>query len=120
MKICWQDYYKDLSNTAIRDTIYINPHNSDVLYSNISEEDLFFKRKEKHFSPNSSDSTIQEFYSLNEVQGECINGDYFRRKSLKMYSRGKPNGIWIYYNKQGEMTRRTEYENGVIVSDKVY
>lgn len=119
-KICWKEYYNDLSNAATRDTVYINPNNSDVIYSDISEEDLFFKLKEKHYSPNSSDSIVQQFYALEEVKDKCVNGDFFRRKSLKMYSNGKPDGTWIFYDEQGNMIRKTEYHAGVIIKDETF
>lgn len=119
-KLCWQDYYNDLSNAAARDTVYINPNNSDVLYSGLSEEDLFFKLREKHYSPNSSDSIVQEFYTLEEVKHESIYGDSFRRKSLKMYSNGKPDGTWIFYDKRGNMIRKSEYQAGIIIKDETF
>lgn len=120
VQICWQAYYNDLSNAAVRDTVFIDPDNSAIMLEDRTEEELFFLTKEKHFSPNSTDSIVMEFYTLNEVKNECINDFYFRRKSLKMYSNGKPEGIWIDYNRQGKKIRKTEYENGVILTDETF
>jgi hypothetical protein len=119
-KIFWQDYYNNLSNVAIRDTVYIDPNNSSIMIDPRTEEDHFFLKKEKHFSPNSSDSTVLEFYTLDEVKNQCINDHYFRRKFLKMYRNGKPNGTWIEYDKQGKMIRRTEYQDGIIIKDETF
>ena len=86
----------------------------------VSNEDLFFELREVISKPNSGDSTIIEFYSLEEVKNRCISGYYFRRKNYKSYNDGKPHGTWMSYSIHGELTRKTEYDHGNIVKDETF
>jgi hypothetical protein len=118
---CWQEYYNIPLNKARIDTIYIQEKTNSIIFDPTmyaSQEQLFFETREIISKPNSGDSTVIEFYNLDEVNSECQTGYYFRRKSLKMYKDGMPHGIWISYNLQGTMVRRIEYNIGVISKDE--
>ena len=103
------------------DTIYLEGLNSTIFESYINPGyDHFFIVKETIVNETSGDSTITEFYSLEDVKNRCITGYYFRRKTYKMYSNGKPNHTWLYFNIYGEITRKTEYEMGLIKKDEQF
>ncbi len=109
------------ANSIQIDTIYFEGLNSILFESYISPSyDHFFTVKETIVNESSGDSTVSEFYSLEDVKDICITGYYFRRKALKMYSSGKPHYTWLYYNIYGELTRKTEYKMGVIIKDEQF
>lgn len=103
------------------DTVYFEGLNSIVFERyNSPGYESFFIEKEKIVNETTGDSAITEFYSLDDVKNICITGYYFRRKAYKMYSKGKPNHTWLYYNIYGEITRKTEYEMGIIKKDEQF
>ncbi len=136
--IAWKEYrekvYKDIkrinieqrstsngdpNNTRI-DTIYLENPEFSTMNESFITWDRFFELKTTIVKPNSGDSTIYEFYPLEEVTNICITEYYFRSKSIKAYYNGKPNGTWMYFNVYGELTRKTEYELGVTIKDEEY
>lgn len=120
---CWQEYYENRSNYSRVDTVYLEEKTNSIIFDpsvRASHEQLFFETREIISKSNSGDSTVIEFYNLDEVNSECQTGYYFRRKSLKMYEDGIPYGIWIYYDLQGTKVRRIEYDKGVIIKDETF
>jgi hypothetical protein len=117
---CLEDYYLQDSNHAKSDTLYILDEQSVFENPKLSDEERYFVSKAEVYSADTSEYTILEFYSINELKGECISGGYFRNKSFKQWSQGRKNGVWKYFDKSGHLIQLIEYESDIIIRQENY
>lgn len=117
---CIEDYYLQDSNHVKSDTLYILDEQAVFGYPKMSNEQRFFAIKAEIYNADTSEYTVSEFYSINELKGECISGGYFRNKSFKQWSNGKRNGVWKDFDKSGNLIQLVEYESDNIIRQENY
>lgn len=116
---CIEDYYLQDSNHAKSDTLYILDMYSVFGYE-LTDEERYFVSKMEIYNADTSEYLISEFYSINELKGECFLEGRFRRKSVKQWSDGKKNGVWKYFDKSGRLIQLIEYESDKIIRQEYY
>jgi antitoxin component YwqK of YwqJK toxin-antitoxin module len=116
---CMEDYYLQDSNHAKSDTLYILDKFTVFNNLNLTDEERYFVLKMEVYNADTSKYLISEFYSINELKGECLEGN-FRRKSVKQWSDGKKNGVWKYFDKSGRLIQLIEYKSDKIIRREDY
>jgi antitoxin component YwqK of YwqJK toxin-antitoxin module len=116
---CVEDYYLQISNYVKIDTLYVLDE-IPAFNLNLTDEKKYFVSKQEIYNADTSEYRILEFYSINELKGECISGEYFRIKSVKHWSDGKKNGDWKYFDKSGQLIQLIEYKSDIIIRREDY
>ena len=116
------DWKESVCSDKLLDTIKVNLHfgNADIVVHNLLGKSIIRKYYNNHkfeFEGQYIEALgpLAKYVEFADPLGEAVNFI-----SIQKYYQPLPDGIWKYYNKEGEVIKEITYKVGIIVNTKIH
>ena len=119
---CVRDYFIENRERYKIDTVWID--NESVIdpikiFALSENEATYFMSQMELYDAETNYHIKTEFYTIEELKDVCIS-EVFRYKSVEVWENGEKHGEWKYWNLNGTLTKKIEYEHGIKIKETTY